>query len=471
MTSARWRRILLCGLCLAVAAIVVAGRRGHATPAIESGAMARSPCVLPGADVTSLDLDATRNVSTASWNARPLDGHRAWLAIDETNEGNAIASVNAEVRFDPRPDGTYASMQSGLPDRIAPGASLTRRFSFYVSPGTTAQELRVIRYGAGGRVHVVLRAECSRDLIRPGEMSAAARGLVHEAVDLYDTRALHPPPDPAAFRARAELHASGAADPAELAAAIWQAVAELHDWHSHIFAPQDVDGFLESLRPPEPVVEVSPEGVGVVRLFQAALKTSAESAAYVKRLHDAIEAVAAKHPRAWIVDLRAHQGGDMWVGLAGVSALLEGPRVGSFVSRDGRLDFFARDGLAWNGPAQAPAGAASRAETRYGGPLAVLIGPLTGSAGEALAVAFEGRPQTRFFGAPTRGVSNTGVQAFILSNGTRFGIASSLYADRTGRSYEGPIAPDERLDAHGNDSRPPPEAVAWLLRETAPELR
>jgi hypothetical protein len=62
-------------------------------------------------------------------------------------------------------------------------------------------------------------------------------------------------------------------------------------------------------------------------------------------------------------------------------------------------------------------------------------------------------------------------QPFTLSNGTRFGIASSLYADRTGRSYEGPIASDELVDARGRDGRPPPKAVAWLLRETASATR
>jgi C-terminal processing protease CtpA/Prc len=142
----------------------------------------------------------------------------------------------------------------------------------------------------------------------------------------------------------------------------------------------------------------------------------------------------------WILDLRGHGGGDMWPGMMGLAALLGPGPHGAFVNAKGREPWPSL-------PAPSPIDA----------PVAVLIGPRTGSSGEMIAIGFEGRPATRFFGASTAGLT-TANRPYVLSDGAVLTVTTSKVEDRTGRRYDGPIPPDE--------SAPGPEAeakaLAWL---------
>jgi hypothetical protein len=75
-------------------------------------------------------------------------------------------------------------------------------------------------------------------------------------------------------------------------------------------------------------------------------------------------------------------------------------------------------------------------------PVAVLVGPATASSGEALAIAFRGRPSTRLFGATTRGLT-TSNRVFPLSDGSLLNLSTAAFADRTGTSYPNGVTPDE----------------------------
>jgi C-terminal processing protease CtpA/Prc len=74
--------------------------------------------------------------------------------------------------------------------------------------------------------------------------------------------------------------------------------------------------------------------------------------------------------------------------------------------------------------------------------VAVLTGPRTASSGEAVTVSIRGRPRTRSFGDPTRGLS-TANQGFVLPDRAALILTVSVYEDRTGRRYGEQIAPDE----------------------------
>jgi C-terminal processing protease CtpA/Prc len=101
-------------------------------------------------------------------------------------------------------------------------------------------------------------------------------------------------------------------------------------------------------------------------------------------------------------------------------------------------------------------------------PVAVLTGERTMSSGEALAVAFRGRRNARSFGRPTRGLS-TSNEGISLSDGATLVLTTAVFADRTGRTYGGPIRPDVRVDAD-EGAAPSEDAVvdaaeAWLNEE------
>lgn len=176
--------------------------------------------------------------------------------------------------------------------------------------------------------------------------------------------------------------------------------------------------------------------------------------------------------RRWVVDLRRNGGGNMWPMLAGVGPLLGEGELGAF-AYSGRKD-----------PWSYRAGRALLLErvlaqvdepyelARPSPPVAVLASRLTGSSGELTLLAFRGRPHTRTFGEPTAGIPTCNDNE-ELPDGAVLYLTVALGADRTGRTYDGPVAPDEPVAADwtllGSDADPVLRAaVAWLRRQDLP---
>jgi carboxyl-terminal processing protease len=84
-------------------------------------------------------------------------------------------------------------------------------------------------------------------------------------------------------------------------------------------------------------------------------------------------------------------------------------------------------------------------------------------------VSFLGRPATRTFGAATAGIP-TGVRSIRMVDGALLAVAGSVLEDRLGRSYDGPIEPDEpvRVLFPFSDEDPVLDAaVEWLTAQEA----
>jgi carboxyl-terminal processing protease len=168
--------------------------------------------------------------------------------------------------------------------------------------------------------------------------------------------------------------------------------------------------------------------------------------AFETNLQKIVAELDASHPLGWIVDLRGNVGGNMWPMLAGIGPVLgEGDDLGEFFDTDGHSFWRYRDGVAAeveNGKADAYPAVAGKAYHLAGTPeVAVLIDRSTGSSGEAIAVAFRGRPHTRFFGEHTQG-SSTVNETFALSDGASMWLTIGVQADRTGKQYLNGLAPD-----------------------------
>jgi carboxyl-terminal processing protease len=173
----------------------------------------------------------------------------------------------------------------------------------------------------------------------------------------------------------------------------------------------------------------------------------------------------------WVVDLQGNTGGDMWPMLAGIGPVLGEGRAGSFAPPADSPAWQYRDGQALLGEmvlAQAPAPYHLR---RPDPPVAVLTDRQTVSAGEGIAVAFRGRPEARSFGGATAGVP-TGNDVVRLSDGAALVLTVVMDADRTGQTYDAPIAPDvptlNNFGDRGTDADPALRtAVAWLKQQPA----
>jgi carboxyl-terminal processing protease len=172
--------------------------------------------------------------------------------------------------------------------------------------------------------------------------------------------------------------------------------------------------------------------------------------AYETGLQRIVANLDQSHPSGWVVDLRGNVGGNMWPMLAGIGPVLgEGDHLGEFFSTGGHSVWRYRGGVAAevgdDGKVDSyPAVAGTPYKMATLPPVAVLVDGRTGSSGEATAIAFRGRPNTRFFGTHTEGAS-TANETFKLSDGAEMWLTIGVDADRTGKQYVDGFDPDETI--------------------------
>lgn len=200
---------------------------------------------------------------------------------------------------------------------------------------------------------------------------------------------------------------------------------------------------------------------------------TAQLNAYASVLFDGV--AAQTEACGFVVDLRGNGGGNSWPMLTGLSALLGQGQIGGYVSPAGVDVMRLSGGELW----ASERGRDARLFTFEGwrpspdlsaAPVAVLIDDATGSSGEATAIAFRGRANTRFFGISTAGAS-TSTQGFMLSDGTNLVIAVDVMSDRSGAPYPHGVTPDQEIDPTGADGAKPDAALNaaldWLRQTRA----
>jgi carboxyl-terminal processing protease len=138
-----------------------------------------------------------------------------------------------------------------------------------------------------------------------------------------------------------------------------------------------------------------------------------------------------------VVDLRRDRGGSVPPMLVAVGPVLGDGRAVGYRDKNGATTWYGyADGavsldsqpqwsLAASRPAQLP---------RPAPPVAVLTSRLTASAGEAVVMAFRGRPRARSFGEATAGVP-TGNAQHRLADGAELYLTGAIGVDRRGRTY------------------------------------
>jgi carboxyl-terminal processing protease len=228
--------------------------------------------------------------------------------------------------------------------------------------------------------------------------------------------------------------------------AIRHTLAALGDHHSFLSPPlSKSDIQAQVMRNSPPTARDLGGRVGYVELpsLPGPSEYLGDGRSYASAVHAEIAQVAATGPQCgWVVDLRRDAGGMGWPMLAGIGPVLGEGELGAWIFRGGvRATWSYRGGQARNGGPVVAAVATPYRLENPNVPVAVLIGSKTASAGEFIAIAFKGRPSTRFFGQPTAGVStgNTGIR---LADGASLFLTVALGADRTGRIYDGAVIPD-----------------------------
>jgi len=205
--------------------------------------------------------------------------------------------------------------------------------------------------------------------------------------------------------------------------------------------------------PPETMVLEG--GIAMLRVpwFQG---TEAHDRAYVAALRKPLNHLAQRRICRFIVDLRGNYGGNMYPMLNGLMPLLGKPPFGFWYAANTPRGPWTVLNMpteeAGLKPYVEPIAALGDVN------VAVLLDEKTVSSGEFTAMAFEGRPRTRFFGGPTGGYV-TANASYKLPDGAQLAVTVSWATDRTGREYHENIAPDEATDP----GQPTIDAaISWL---------
>lgn len=264
--------------------------------------------------------------------------------------------------------------------------------------------------------------------------------------------------------------------------ALVAALKRLADGHSFFATPAQLQWHEQQVQrePGEPTGRILAGPIGYVHVPAFVTTVLDRARRFATQTQDVIRNIASAGLAGWIVDLRENTGGDMWPMIAGLGPILGEGMLGAFVAPDGaQKSWFYRQGSAgceggpepiFPPPSFLPTGPVyCRVDQpfRLAVPdpaVAVLIGPKTASAGEAVALAFRGRPRSRSFGASTCGLT-TANSVFELSDGGLLFLTTMVEADRTGRQFSSSIEPDESVtDADGSSDPALAAASAWLLR-------
>ncbi len=235
--------------------------------------------------------------------------------------------------------------------------------------------------------------------------------------------------------------------------AIQQMLMLLEDRHSHLVPPVVArQGSVQGMPTENVVVKALGSGIGYVSMPGFSGNHDKRVRAFTQTVADEIAKTSSDAQRGWVVDLRSNAGGNMYPMIAALSSMLGDDVLGSFQDRHGVR-------TPWQVPVK------SRPKTNVDlrdVSVAVLIGPKTASSGEATALSFHGRPNTRFFGQPTAGLS-TGNGVVGLPDGAAIALTTVIMLDRNGHGDGASLVPDEPVAADvGNSDATLEAAIRWL---------
>ena len=264
------------------------------------------------------------------------------------------------------------------------------------------------------------------------------------------------------FRAQVLARAQGAQTIADTYPAIAVALGLLGDHHSfyttasgsRINNPSGLGCSAIAVSAP-----ALPSDIGYVRVSAFADSDQAAVRAFADSVQNQIRSSDRPNLAGWIVDLRGNGGGNMWPMIAGVGPVLGDGIAGYFIPPDGAPSEWRYGSGASMLDGMALASVSIVYPLMRTAPrVAVLTDNLVASSGEAVAIAFRARPNTRSFGTPTCGLS-TANRGYRLSDNGMLILTVSVMADRTRRPYGDSIAPDEVVSG---DRDVIERAIAWL---------
>ncbi len=244
-------------------------------------------------------------------------------------------------------------------------------------------------------------------------------------------------------------------DDEKITAAIVQALTDLQDSHSFFINNKGV--YLLGLNRGDctnntPIVPILDKEIGYIKISSFG-GSGLEANSFASTIQNTIQKTDNSDIKGWIVDLRGNSGGNMWPMLAGIGPILGEGTAGYFIDPDG-------DEFVWgyNNGSVIGVRVTPYSLLKPNPKVAVLTDQATASSGEAIAIAFRSRNNTRSFGLSTCGLS-TANQGFSLADGSMLLLTVSNMADRTKKVYGKKVVPDV---VENNQQIYLQQAIDWL---------
>jgi len=180
-------------------------------------------------------------------------------------------------------------------------------------------------------------------------------------------------------------------------------------------------------------------------------QTPEQMTAFSQRIQDSLYKIINENTKGIIIDLRLNAGGNMFPMIAGLSSVLGQTEFAIYPTPTNDLferSLITKEGVSVNGRL------ITTLPKTYGDlsahPVAILLGPVTGSAGECVAASFVGRDKTIFVGEATAGFTTTN-SGFLL-HGDDYGIVlvTGYLRDRYVNIYEDNVKPDIKITGGDN---------------------
>lgn len=249
-------------------------------------------------------------------------------------------------------------------------------------------------------------------------------------------------------------------------------IEDLNDPHaSFVRPPRSNSSKRKQLETFKPVTtEMAIERIALIRVPSVPGSTAEKArVAFAETAHKALKSIDSPALCGWIVDLRDNTGGNMWPMLAAIGPIAGPGVLGQFIGPEGEnvTKWTYGDGAALvsTGDEAIERIAVTTKAFQPGNPdlpVAVLVSGRTSSSGEATAIAFIGRENTRHFGSETGGLT-TANNGYPLSDGARVVFPIGYMADRHGNIHHPGVKPDETVSSDGASEA----AVAWIQSQSA----
>lgn len=237
------------------------------------------------------------------------------------------------------------------------------------------------------------------------------------------------------FKADVLLHADSNKD---THATIVYALQLLQDPNSSFNAPKTADF---NIAQPLTISEKIPKNIGYLHLTGFP-KDEDEIEMYRQHLIQQITAQDNRNVKGWIVDLRGNATGPLSPMLASIAPVLGNGTVGYFTDGNTAEPWIIENGKVQYGTTIIEDIFEFHQLKNNMPPVAVITDNTTRNSGEAIAVAFKDRPNTRSFGTHTYGNTSTN-ETYTLSDGATITITVAFFADRNQKEYRNGVTPDQ----------------------------